>query len=55
MGGAFKNLVKRQVKTVKRVSSTEKKDKMAAKAKGKGETIYTICRSKGKYCCIHFW
>ena len=36
MGGAFKNLVKRQVKTVKKAHLQRKKDKMAAKAKGKG-------------------
>jgi|TARA_B100002019_G_scaffold136482_1_gene117591 hypothetical protein len=35
MGGAFKNLVKRQVKTVKKAHLQRKKDKMAAKAKGK--------------------
>tara|TARA_A100001201_G_scaffold134691_1_gene122469 strand:+ start:492 stop:884 length:393 start_codon:yes stop_codon:yes gene_type:complete len=36
MGGAFKNLVKRQIKTVKKAHLQRKKDKMAAKAKGKG-------------------
>lgn len=35
MGGAFKNLVKRQIKTVKKAHLQRKKDKMAAKAKGK--------------------
>ena len=35
MGGAFKNLVKRQVKTVKKAHLQRKKDKMATKAKGK--------------------
>lgn len=33
MGGAFKNLVKRQVKTVKKAHLQRKKDKMAAKGK----------------------